>query len=100
MLQDLQSSPFRGIGLPSREEIDAVLKVQKKEDSSVTAKIQGKQTNPSSAHSGEPHASPRWPVQGGEGSADGVGPGGQMRLEFGRYATHVDVPWASQGSGL
>lgn len=39
MLQDLQDSPFRGMGLPSREEIDAVLKVQKKEDSSVTAKI-------------------------------------------------------------
>ncbi|EAQ86138.1 predicted protein [Chaetomium globosum CBS 148.51] len=42
MLQDLQDSPFRGMGLPSREEIDAVLKVQKKEDSSVTAKIQGR----------------------------------------------------------
>ncbi|EAQ91968.1 predicted protein [Chaetomium globosum CBS 148.51] len=45
--RDLQDSPFRGMGLPSREEIDAVLKVQKKEDSSVTAKIQGRQTNPS-----------------------------------------------------
>jgi hypothetical protein len=48
MLQDLQDSPFRGIGLPSREEIDAILKVQKKQDSSVTASIQGRQTNPSS----------------------------------------------------
>ncbi|EAQ89249.1 hypothetical protein CHGG_05868 [Chaetomium globosum CBS 148.51] len=91
MLQDLRDSPFRGMGLPSREEIDAVLKVQKKEDSSVAAKIQGKQTNPSSAHSGEPHGSPPWAVRGGEGSADGAGPGGQMRLELGRYATHVDA---------
>jgi hypothetical protein len=46
-LQDLQDSPFRSTGLPSREEIDAIWKVQKKEDSSVTAKIQGRQTNPS-----------------------------------------------------
>ncbi|EAQ84295.1 predicted protein [Chaetomium globosum CBS 148.51] len=91
MLQDLQDSPFRGMGLPSREEIDAVLKVQKKEDSSVTAKIQGRQTNPSSAHAGEPHGSPRLPVHGCERSPEGVGPGGQMRLELGRYATYVDV---------
>lgn len=42
MLQDLQDSPFRSTGLPSREEIDAIWKVQKKEDSSVTAKIQGR----------------------------------------------------------
>ncbi|EAQ92510.1 hypothetical protein CHGG_00745 [Chaetomium globosum CBS 148.51] len=91
MLQDLQDSPFRGMGLPSREEIDAVLKVQKKEDSSVTAKIQGRQTNPSSAHAGEPHGSPRLPIHGCERSPEGVGPGGQMRLELGRYATYVDV---------
>ncbi|EAQ84297.1 predicted protein [Chaetomium globosum CBS 148.51] len=91
MLQDLQDSPFRGMGLPSREEIDAVLKVQKKDDSSVTAKIQGKQSNPSSAHAGEPHGSPRWPVHRGEISPEGVGPGGRMWLELGRYATYVDV---------
>jgi hypothetical protein len=91
MLQDLQDSPFRGMGLPSREEIDAVLKVQKKEDSSVTAKIQGRLTNPSSAHDGGPQGSPRRTGHGGEGSAEGVGPGGQMRLEVGRYATYVDV---------
>ncbi|EAQ91377.1 hypothetical protein CHGG_03312 [Chaetomium globosum CBS 148.51] len=90
MLQDLQDSPFRGMGLPSREEIDAVLKVQKKEDSSVTAKIQGRQTNLSSAHAGEPHGSPRLPVHGCERSPEGVGPG-QMQLELGRYATYVDV---------
>ncbi|EAQ84157.1 predicted protein [Chaetomium globosum CBS 148.51] len=71
MLQDLQDSPFRGMGLPSREEIDAVLKVQKKEDSNVTAKIQGRQTNPSSAHVGEPHGSPRLPVHGCERSPEG-----------------------------
>jgi hypothetical protein len=86
MLQDLQDSPFRGMGLPSREEIDAILKVQKKEDSTVTAKIQGMQTNPSSAHADEPGGSPRRPVHVG-----GVGPGGRMQLELGRDATHVDV---------
>ncbi|EAQ92071.1 hypothetical protein CHGG_00306 [Chaetomium globosum CBS 148.51] len=74
MLQDLQDSPFRGMGLPSREEIDA-----------------GRQMNPSSAHAGEPHGSPRLPVHGRERSPEGVGPGGQMRLELGRYATYVDV---------
>ena len=48
MLQDLRDSPFRGIKLLSREEIDAVLKVLKKEDSSVTAKIQGTSPFPGS----------------------------------------------------
>jgi hypothetical protein len=91
MLQDLQDSALRGMGLPSREEIDAILKVQKKEDSAVTAKIQGTQTNLSSARADDPRGSPRRPAHGGEGSADGIGPGGQMRLELGRYATYVDV---------
>jgi hypothetical protein len=91
MLQDLQGSPFRGIGLPSREEIDAILKVQKKEDSRVTAKIQGRQTDSSSAHADGPDGSPRQPGHGGEGSPDRVGPGGQMRLKLGRFTTHVDV---------
>jgi hypothetical protein len=91
VLQDLQDSSFRGTGLPSREEIDAILKVQKKEDSCVTAKIQGRQTNPSSAHADEPRESPRRPVHGGRGSADGVGPGGRMQLELGRDTTYVDV---------
>jgi hypothetical protein len=76
MLQDLQESPFRGVGLPSREEIDAILKVQKKEDSTVTARIQGRLSNPSSAHNDGPHRS----LQGDEESAHGVGPGGQMQL--------------------
>ncbi|EAQ84524.1 predicted protein [Chaetomium globosum CBS 148.51] len=35
--------------------------------------------------------SPRLPVHGRERSPEGVGPGGQMRLELGRYATYVDV---------
>ena len=72
-------------------EIDAVLKVQKKEDSSVTAKIQGRQTNSFSAHADGPPGSPWRPVRGSERSPEGVGPGGQMRLELGRYATYVDV---------
>jgi hypothetical protein len=91
MLQDLQDSPFRGMGLPSREEIDAILKVQKKEDSTVKARIRGRHTNPSSAYDDGPPGSPRRPAQEGQGSADGAGPGGQMRMELGRYATHVDV---------
>jgi hypothetical protein len=91
MLQDLQDSPFRGMGLPSREEIDGILKVQKKEDSTVTAHIQGRQTNPSSAHGDGPRGSPRRSGNGEEQPANGVGPGGQMRLELGRYTTYVDV---------
>jgi hypothetical protein len=87
MLQDLQDSPFRGIGLPSREEIDAILKVQKKQDRSVTASIQGRLTNQSSAHDDGPHRSP----QGDEEPADGTGLGGQMRLELGPCTTYVDV---------
>ena len=41
ILQYIQDSPFRGMGLLSREEIDAISKLQKKEDTSVTADIQG-----------------------------------------------------------
>jgi hypothetical protein len=87
MLQDLQDSPFRGTGLPSREEIDAVLKVQKKEDRTVMASIQGRLANASSANNDRPRRSP----QGDEEPADGIGPGGQMRLELGPFTTYVDV---------
>jgi len=91
MLQDLQDSPFRGMGLPSRQEVDAILKVQKKEDSNVTATIQGRQTNVSSAHADGLHRRPQHTGRGDEGLGNGVGPGGQMRLEIGRYTTYVDV---------
>jgi hypothetical protein len=95
MLQDLQDSPFRGMGLPSREEIDAILKVQKKEDSTVTAKIQGRQTNPSSAHADEPGGSPRRPVHvGGVVRADGC----SSSLVVTQHTSMS--PWASQGTGL
>jgi len=44
-LQYPHDSPFRGMVILGREEIDAVLKRQKKEDTSITANIQGKETN-------------------------------------------------------
>ncbi|KAK4118964.1 hypothetical protein N657DRAFT_684842 [Parathielavia appendiculata] len=46
MLQDLQDSPFWDMGIPSREELGAILKIQKKEDSTVTANIQGAHGGP------------------------------------------------------
>ncbi|KNB04282.1 hypothetical protein FOXG_22453 [Fusarium oxysporum f. sp. lycopersici 4287] len=94
MLQDIQDAPFRGTGLLSREEIDAILKLQKKEDTSVTANIQGRESNASSAHADGPHRRPdvpRRPAQTEETLANGVGPAGQMRLEVGPYMSHVDV---------
>ncbi|KAF6528270.1 hypothetical protein HZS61_008572 [Fusarium oxysporum f. sp. conglutinans] len=94
MLQDIQDAPFRGTGLLSREEIDAILKLQKKEDASVTANIQGRESNASSAHADGPHRRPdvpRRPAQTEETLANGVGPAGQMRLEVGPYMSHVDV---------
>ncbi|KAL6406058.1 hypothetical protein AUP68_10619 [Ilyonectria robusta] len=94
MLQDIQDSPFRGTGLLSREEIDAILKLQKKEDTSVTANIQGRESNASFAHADGPYGRPdvpRQPAQTEETPANGVGPGGQMRLEVGPYTSHVDV---------
>ena len=97
MLQDIQDSPFRGVGLPSREEIDAISKLQKKEDNSIKANIQGGETNLSSARGGGPDGSPdalRRPAHTEETPAIGVGPGGQMRLEVGPYTSYVDVALA------
>jgi hypothetical protein len=53
-LQDIQDSPFRGMGLLSREEIDAVSKLQKKEDASITANIQGGESDELFRHVGRP----------------------------------------------
>lgn len=50
MLQDIQDSPFRGMGLLSREEVDAISKLQRKEDARITADIQGKDVDESSAN--------------------------------------------------
>ena len=94
MLQDVQSSPFRGIGLLSREEIDAISKVQKKENASVTANIHGKDSNGLSTHISELDGSPNLLWQRAyteEAPTNGVGPGGLMRLEVGPYTSYVDV---------
>jgi hypothetical protein len=96
-LQDIQDSPFRGMGLLSREEIDAVSKLQKKEDDSVTANIQGRESNVSSAHTSGLDGSPSVPrplPDTGEAVRNRVGPGGQIRLEFGPYTSYVDVALA------
>jgi hypothetical protein len=85
------------MGLLSREEIDAVSKFQKKEDDSVTANIRGEQSNVSSAHTSGPDGSPNVPrplLDTGEAVSNRVGPGGQMRLEFGPYTSYVDVALA------
>lgn len=79
MLQDVKDSPFRGIGLLSREEIDAILKVQKKEDASITANIHGKDNNTLSMHVSGPDGSPNrlWQRANTETEPiDGAGPGG------------------------
>jgi len=85
------------VGLPSREEIDAISKSQKKEDDSVTANIQGRETNLSSAHGGGPDGNPdapRWPAHTEETPAIGFGPTGQMCLKVGPYTLYVNVALA------
>jgi len=54
MLQDIQDPSFRGIGLLCQEEIDAISKIQKKEDADVTANIQGREINVSSTYARRP----------------------------------------------
>lgn len=94
MLQDVQDSPFRGMGLLSREEIDAISKVQKKEDASVKANIHGEVSNALSMHVSGPDKSPNrlWQRANTETEpTDGADPRGQMRLEVGPYTSYVDV---------
>jgi len=93
-LQDVEDSPLRSMGLLSREEIDAISKLQKKEDASATANIQGMENNVSSAHGDGPNGSldvPHRPAQTEETLANGVGPGAEMRLEVGPATSYVDV---------
>ncbi len=49
MLQDAQDTPLRGLGLLSSDEINAISKIQKKEDANITASIQGKESDRRSA---------------------------------------------------
>ncbi len=93
-LQDIQDSPFRGMGLLNREEVDAVSKLQQKEDASARARIQGWEITESSAGSHGSDGSPdvaRHPTLAAEMVTDGANPGGLMRLEVGFYTSHVDV---------
>jgi hypothetical protein len=93
-LQDIQDSPFRGMGLLSPEEIDAVAKLQKKKDASARAHIQGRERNESSAGAdgldGSPDG-PRRPTPTGETGTSRVGQGPLMRLEVGPYTSYIDV---------
>jgi hypothetical protein len=75
-LQDMQDSPFRGMGLLSQEEIQAISTLQKKEDASIRAHILGGESNAPSGHAGQANGSidvPRRPDQTEEMPADGVG---------------------------
>ncbi len=93
-LQDIQDSPFRGMGLLSREEVDAVSKLQKKKDASVRAHIQGGTSNEPSAGANAPDGGPevpRRPTQTVETATNGIGPGALMRLEVGPHTSYVDV---------
>jgi hypothetical protein len=93
-LQDIQDSPFRGMGLLSREEIDAVAKLQKKKDASVRAHIQGRESDESSAGAdgldGSPDG-PRRPTQTGETETSKVRQDPVMRLEVGPYTSYIDI---------
>jgi hypothetical protein len=64
-LQNIQDSPSRGIGRLSRDEIDVVSKLQKKEDASMRAFIQGMEINEPFAGANGPdgtHCIPRRPT--------------------------------------
>jgi len=99
MLQDVQDSPFRGTGLLSREEIDAIAKLQKKEDASVIENIQGGESHEPAAYAdgdtpvGGPDI-PRWPAPTAGTPASGVGSSAEMRLEVGPSVSYVDVALA------
>src|SRR3954454_14775079 len=58
MLQYIQDSPFQGMGLLRQEEIDAISKLQKKKDASVTANFQGRECNRSFLYAEAPKGSP------------------------------------------
>jgi hypothetical protein len=93
-LQDIQDSPLRGMGLLSREEIDAVAKLQKKKDASVRAQIQSRESNKSSAGADRLDGStdgPRRRTQSGETGTSGIGQEPRMRLEVGPYTSYIDV---------
>ena len=93
MVQDIQDSPFRDLGLLSRKEIDAVSKLQQKEDASARARIQGRESTESSAgangHDGS--IAVLWrPAQMAETATDEGGPSARI-LEVGPYMSYVDV---------
>jgi hypothetical protein len=93
-LQDVQDSPFRGMCLLGREEIDAISKLQKKEDASVRAHIQGGASDEPSAGANARGAGPDVPGRPTEMVATatrGAGPGASMHLEVGPYTSYVDV---------
>ena len=94
MVQDIQNSPFRDLGLLSLKEIDAVSKLQQKEDASARARIQGRESTESSAgangHDGSV-AVQRRPAQMAETATYKSGPSARMRLEVGPYTSFVDV---------
>ncbi|EAQ92937.1 predicted protein [Chaetomium globosum CBS 148.51] len=90
-IQDPLGNGFTAVRIQPANDFHGCCSMGKTKDSSVTATIQGRQANLSSAHDDGPHGSPQRHIHRDGGSADEVGLGGQMQLEFGRYATYVDV---------
>jgi len=80
------------MGLLSQEEIDAILRFQKKEDGSARANIQGIESNELFAHAGGADATadvPRHPVRTVAASTNDVGSRAVMRLETGPRTRHM-----------
>jgi hypothetical protein len=77
------------------------LKLQKKEDSIVTADIQGREINEPPAHADEPRGIAGIPQQPAQEAppTTGVGLGAEMRMEFGPYTSYVDVALALTRQG-
>ncbi|EAQ85212.1 hypothetical protein CHGG_09226 [Chaetomium globosum CBS 148.51] len=90
-IQDPLGNGLAAVRIQPANDFHGCCSTGKTKDSSVTATIQGRQANLSSAHDDGPHGSPQRHIHRDGGSADEVGPGGQMQLELGRYATYVDV---------
>lgn len=94
--EDVQTSPFQGMGHLSEEDIDVISKIQKREDANITANIQGKGNNVSvragRLHTGL-HVSQQSP-QTINMPAMRWQHGPEMRLEMEPFASYVDVALA------
>ncbi len=95
VLQDIQDSPFRAVGLLSQE-TDAISKLQKKENASTTTNIQGRESAMMSVYADEPDRRPdllRHIIQPKQTSINGVALEDRFVLEWAVIPRTLMWPW-------